>query len=115
MTRNVVVLPDPEGPRSVKNSPWAMSRSSLSIATTSPYVRRIPVRRTAGEPAAVSAPALARRWVGKGLLEDADPAFELLVRRRERRQQPDDVSVETARKEDEALLARQGGYRLRRP
>jgi len=34
--RSVVVLPDPEGPSIVKNSPCAISRSIVSTATTSP-------------------------------------------------------------------------------
>ena len=34
--RRVVVLPDPEGPSIVKNSPGAISRSIASTATTSP-------------------------------------------------------------------------------
>jgi len=36
ITRKVVVFPEPDGPSIVKNSPSAMSRSSRSIATTSP-------------------------------------------------------------------------------
>src|SRR3954451_2290631 len=107
MTRSVVVLPEPEGPRSVKNSPSAMSRSSSSIATTSPYVRRIPVSRTAGvaAPASRSVRPLAGACVAKRLLEEAEAALELLVCRGERRQQPDDVAVEAAREQDEPLLA----------
>ena len=35
--RSVVVLPEPDGPSSEKNSPWAMSRSTPATATTSPY------------------------------------------------------------------------------
>ena len=34
--RNVVVLPQPEGPSSVTNSPGAMSKPMLSTAVTSP-------------------------------------------------------------------------------
>jgi len=36
ITRSVVVLPDPEGPSIVKNSPASTSSDSLSTATTSP-------------------------------------------------------------------------------
>src|SRR3954471_18527253 len=116
MTRSVVVLPEPEGPRSVKNSPSAMSRSSSSIATTSPYVRRIPVSRTAGvaAPASRSMRPLAGACVAKRLLEEAETALELLVCRGERRQQPDDVAVEAAREQDEPLLACGRGDGLRR-
>ena len=48
--RSVVVLPEPDGPSSVKNSPTAMSRSTPATARTSPKVRRMPVSRTAGGP-----------------------------------------------------------------
>src|SRR5436190_30362 len=41
-------LYDPEGPRSVKNSPEAISRSTPSTATTSPYALRTPTSRTSG-------------------------------------------------------------------
>src|SRR5204862_1165499 len=46
--RRVVVLPEPDGPRSVKNSPARISRSTPSTATTSPYDLRTPTSRTAG-------------------------------------------------------------------
>src|SRR4051794_36622782 len=94
MTRSVVVLPEPDGPSIVKNSPAAMSRSSFSIATTSPNTRRTPRSRTAS--------------AAKGLVEDRQPFLELLVRRRERGQEPDDVPVQTAGEQDEPLLARGG-------
>src|SRR6266566_5146678 len=113
MTRSVVVFPEPDGPSNVKNSPSAMSRSRLSIATTSPYVRRMPVRRTAGMPVAAPSAGLAGACVAKRLLEDRESALELLVRSRERRQQPDDVAVEAAREEDQPFLARRGRDRLR--
>src|SRR3954454_19572782 len=114
MTRSVVVLPEPEGPSSVKNSPRAMSRSRFSIATTSPNVRRIPRRRTAAAVAAGgSAAGSAGACVAKRLLQDREPAFELLVRRGERRQQPDDVSVEAAGEKDESALACSGRDRFR--
>src|SRR5438105_8993641 len=35
--RSVVVLPQPEGPSSDKNSPWATSRSSSATAAVSVY------------------------------------------------------------------------------
>ena len=46
--RRVVVLPEPDGPSIEKNSPAAMSRSTLVTATTSPYSLRTPSSRTAG-------------------------------------------------------------------
>jgi hypothetical protein len=36
ISRNVVVLPEPDGPSSVKNSPRRTSRSMPSTAATSP-------------------------------------------------------------------------------
>src|SRR3990172_7468167 len=54
MMRRVVVLPQPEGPRSEKNSPLRTSRSTWSTATTSPNVLVTFTRRTwisASEPA----------------------------------------------------------------
>src|ERR1700716_2715431 len=113
MTRNVVVLPDPEGPSSVKNSPSAMSRSSLSIATTSPYVRRMPIRRTAGLPASRWCAGLAGACVAKRFLQDPEPTLQLLIGGRQRREQADHVSIENARQEHEALLARRRRDRLR--
>src|SRR3954468_10875499 len=115
MTRSVVVLPEPDGPSSVKNSPTAMSRSRFSIATTSPNVRRIPRRRTAAAVAAgASTAGSAGACVAKRLLQDREPAFELLVCRGQRRQEPDHVSVEAAREEDEPALACSSRDRFRR-
>src|SRR4051812_22842202 len=48
--RRHVVFPEPDGPSSVKNSSSRMSRSTRSTATTSPYVLRVPSRRTATSP-----------------------------------------------------------------
>src|SRR5438105_12789572 len=106
MTRSVVVLPDPDGPSMVKNSPAAMSRSTPSTATTSPYARRIPERRTAGAVAGSSCSALRRACVAKRFLENREPAVELVVGRRQRRQQTDDVAVEAAGEKDETALPR---------
>src|SRR5258708_32513267 len=90
-----------------------MSRSSRWTATPSRYVRRMPVRRTAGGPVAASFTGLAGACVAKRLLEDRESPLESLVRRRERRQQPDDVAVEAAREEDQSLLARRRRHGLR--
>ena len=46
--RSVVVLPDPEGPSMVKNSPRSISRSIPATATTSPYCLVRPARRMSG-------------------------------------------------------------------
>src|SRR5690242_8314358 len=114
MTRSVVVLPDPDGPSMVKNSPAAMSRSTPSTATTSPYARRIPERRTAGAVAGSVPSALRRACVAKCFLENREPAVELVVGRRQRRQEADDVAVEAAGEKDEAMLARVCDDALRR-
>src|SRR5690242_8770604 len=54
--RSNVVLPEPDGPSIVKNSPSAISRSTPSAATTLPKRLRIPASRTAGGcPAALAA------------------------------------------------------------
>src|SRR5512141_3065126 len=113
MTRSVVVLPDPDGPSIVKNSPSAMSRSRFSIATTSPNVRRMPLSRTAGVAAGASRAALTGACVAKRLLQNREPSLQLLVRRREWRQEPDHVSVEPAREEDEPLVARRRRHGFR--
>src|SRR5690349_15551346 len=84
----------------VKNSPGAMSRSRFSIATTSPNTRRTPRSRTAASAA-------------KSLLENRQAPVELLVRRRERREQADHVPVEPAREQDEAAFARRRRHPLR--
>src|SRR6476659_8704213 len=114
MTRSVVVFPEPDGPSSVKNSPDAMSRSRFSIATTSPNVRRMPRRRTAAVAAGAATSGSAGACVAKRLLQDGEPALELLVRRGKRWQEADDVAVEAAREQHEPALARCGRDRLRR-
>src|SRR6476646_6785485 len=113
ITRSVVVLPEPDGPRSVKNSPAAMSRSTPATATTSPYTRRIPVRRTAGASAPVSVSDEAGASVAKCLLQQAEPALELLVARREGRQKPDHVSVQAAGEEEQPFRIGGRSRRLR--
>src|SRR6185437_8442104 len=84
--RSVVVLPEPDGPSSVKNSPAATFRSTLSTATTSPYVLRTPATPTSA---------------AKASLEDVEPSFKVFVADRERHEDPDHVAVEPARQEDE--------------
>src|SRR5579862_3175687 len=94
MIRSVVVLPEPDGPSNVKNSPSPTCRSTFSTATTSPYVLRTPVSATSA---------------GKAGLQDVQSAIELLVGDRERRQEPDHVAVDAARKEYEPSFACGGG------
>src|SRR5690348_5252066 len=97
--RSVVVLPEPDGPSSVKNSPSPTVRSTSSTATTSPYVLRAPSTRTSPlVPSADKAP-----------LKDVEPALEILVADGERHEDADHVAVETAREEHQPLPARGGG------
>src|SRR3954453_22414166 len=91
ISRSVVVLPEPDGPSSVKNSPSPTRRSTLCTATTSSYAFRIPSTATSES---------------KALLQDVQSAREVLVRDRERDEDADHVSVEAAREEDEPALAR---------
>src|SRR2546423_10658145 len=94
MMRSVVVLPDPDGPSSVKNSPAVTWRSTLSTATTSPYVFLIPATATSA---------------AKAALEDVESFLEIVVGDRERHEDPDHVAVETAGEEHEPAFARRGG------
>src|SRR5262249_60390184 len=48
MIRSVVVLPQPEGPSSVRNSPSSTVRSSAASASTSPYRCSTPSSTTLG-------------------------------------------------------------------
>src|SRR5882762_10712554 len=91
MIRSVVVLPEPDGPSSVKNSPSPTLRSTSSTATTSPYVFRIPSADTSA---------------AKETLEDVEAALELCVSDREWDQDPDHVPVDAARQEHQPLFAR---------
>src|SRR5581483_6903837 len=87
--RSVVVFPEPDGPRSVKNSPSPTVRSMPSTATTSPYALRAPSTRTSA---------------AKATLEDVEPALELLVADRERGEDPDDVAVDAAAEQHQAVV-----------
>src|SRR5207253_3081898 len=124
ISRSVVVLPDPEGPSSVKNSPGAMSRSTQSTATTSPYALRTPARRTSGVVCAVcgAAGVSGSACVAKRFLQQLEPVLELLVGDRERNEDADHVTVDAAGEQDEAARAGGSGYcrrdiprRLRQP
>src|ERR1051325_9725524 len=74
----------------------------------------MPLRRTAGAPAAASVSGSVGASVAKCLLQQAEPAFELLVRSGQRRQEPDDVAVEAAREEEQTLFECGRRCRLRR-
>src|SRR4029077_19514212 len=54
----VVVLPHPDGPSSVRNSPCSMSKSSACTASTAPYRFDTLCRRTV----ATFSPAKTRSW-----------------------------------------------------
>src|SRR5437899_11538257 len=73
----------------------------------------MPLRRTAGAPAPDSVSGAVGASVAKCLLQQAEPAFELLVRCGQRRQESDDVAVEAARQEEQPLLERGRASRLR--
>src|SRR3954452_628612 len=124
ISRSVVVLPEPEGPSSVKNSPARTSRSTPATACTSPYALRTPVSltSTAASPDAAGGSAAAFACVGKRLLEHVAAAVELLVDRHQRDEDPDDIPVQAAREQDEPALtcvrdgrARELGRGLLRP
>src|SRR5262245_32667861 len=75
-------------------------------------MRRTPLKRTAGAPAPDSVSGAVGASVAKCLLQQAEPAFELLVARGQRWQEPDDVAVETAREQEQPLLERGRACRL---
>src|SRR3954469_12318447 len=89
--RSVVVLPEPDGPSSVKNSPSPTTTSTSCTATTSPYVLRRPSARTSAANRA---------------LQDVEAALELLVADRERHEDPDHVAVDPAGEQHEPPVAR---------
>jgi len=82
----------PRGPTvdSVKRTHPPMSRSSAAIATTHRTSGGY-VSRTAGAPAIARAPR-SRGCVAKGLIEDGETAFEILVCRRSGGSRREDVS-----------------------
>src|SRR5436190_17814904 len=72
----------------------------------------MPLSRTAGSPVSSMSGAVGAS-VAKCLLQQVEPAFEILVARGQRREEPDYVSVEAAREEEQPLLERGRGRRLR--
>src|SRR5882724_5388381 len=107
ISRRVVVLPEPEGPSRVKNSPAGISRSTRSTATTSPYVLRMPSSRTSISAAGIGCAAgsdSASAGVAKRFLQQVEAALEQWVVDREGDEYANDVSVDTAREEDQAAV-----------
>src|SRR5262245_18115337 len=109
MRRSVVVLPEPDGPSIVKNSPRGISRSIESTATMSPKVLRTLTSRMSASGALASGTS----WIGwsvacvdKRALQDRQSLLDVLVRVDDRRQQPQDVPVDAARKQDQPTLPR---------
>src|SRR3954447_1688498 len=111
--RSVVVLPEPDGPSIVKNSPRRISRSSPSTARTSPYLFVSPSSSTAAAaglaPGALSAVAAAGS--DKRLLQDLQPALEILLRHDEWTEHAHDVAAQPAREQHEAAFAGAGDGR----
>src|SRR6058998_3801639 len=70
----------------------------------------MPVSRTAGVAAGACCAGSAGACVAKRFLQDGESPLELLVRRREWRQEADHVAVQAAREDDQPLLARGGGH-----
>src|SRR2546428_996527 len=107
MSRSVVVLPEPDGPSRVKNSPPGISRSTRSTATTSPYDLRMPASRTSISAAGMECAAgsdSASAGVAKRFLQQVEPALEQRAVDREGDEYANHVSVDTAREEDEAAV-----------
>src|SRR5579871_5299254 len=100
ITRRVVVLPEPEGPSSVKNSPSPTWRSTSRTARTSPYDLRMPSTPTL---AAISLGGPSNRCEGR--LEDVETALEVLVGDGDRHEDADHVPVDAARQQHEPPLA----------
>src|SRR3954447_6433549 len=113
MRRSVVVLPEPDGPSIVKNSPRRISRSSPSTARTSPYLFVSPSSRTAAATVLVpgAESAVAAAGSDKRFLQDLQTALEVLVRDDERDEDADDVAVQPAREQHQAAFAGPGKRR----
>ena len=107
--RSVVVLPEPDGPSIVKNSPRAMSRSTPSTAATSPYRFRRPTTRMSMSDGSCVSHATAASDSSTG----PQSLLELVVRDRQRGQQPDHVAVDAAGQEQQAALEGRIDDRLR--
>src|SRR5579862_3197237 len=94
ITLRVVVLPEPDGPRSVKNSPAPTCRFTSSTAATPPNCFRIPATPTSA---------------AKAAFQDVEPLLEIGVVDRERREDANHVPVDAAREQQQTLLARLAG------
>src|SRR5579862_42047 len=86
ITRSVVVLPEPDGPRRVKNSPAPTCRCTSSTAVTPPNRFRIPSTPTSA---------------AKAAFQDVEPLLEFGVVDRERREDADHVAVDAAREQQQ--------------
>src|SRR5689334_23313229 len=67
---SVVVLPDPDGPSNVRNSPRSISRSSASTMRVTPsYVLPMPTKRTIGSATLIGLPPryALRGWFALGI------------------------------------------------
>src|SRR5438874_6409476 len=73
----------------------------------------MPLRRTAGASSTGAVSGALGASVAKCLLQQGEPALELFVGCGERREEPDDVSVEAAREQEQSLLECGRGRRLR--
>src|SRR5213595_176601 len=73
----------------------------------------MPLRRTAGASSTGAVSGALGASVAKCLLQQDEPALELFVGCGERREEPDDVPVEAARKQEQSLLERGRSRRLR--
>src|SRR5829696_6616967 len=116
MSRSIVVLPEPDGPRSEKNSPRRTSSSTPSTAATSPNRFTTPMARTSksATPASVEAGTSARSCTdAKRLLEEVEPTAQLVVGRDEWDEDADHVAVEAAAEQDETAGVRRLDRRRR--
>src|ERR671932_790407 len=88
ITRSVVVLPEPDGPSSVKNSPSPTASETPSTATTSPYDFRTSSTLT----------------LAKCFLQDVEPALQPAAAVRERHEDPNLVPEDAKGGGHEPLL-----------
>src|SRR5437867_1717404 len=106
MRRSVVVLPEPDGPSMVKNSPCSTSRLTSSSATTSPNALRTETSATSTARSVTGASPLMSSCacVDKRLLQDVETFIELLVRDRDRGNDSDHVAEQAARQQHKPPL-----------
>src|SRR5207253_9725185 len=84
MSRSSEVLPDPEGPSRVMNSPWAIVRLTLSTASTRPQRLETPsTRRAAGRTSSLGACGVASAALSLTGLQPVRCACARTIDRRE--------------------------------